>query len=781
MSQRFYQGEINHLTWVAVDKTDFATPESALSGATTIKIYGTLNGNSTAQFFVISGTGSLAASGRDITHVGASATGIYTIALGGAQLSDASAAFYDTYIVHLSDTGGSSARQTLIVPGIRRGSSWFSNVSGVLSDVYSLLSDHHSDFQSRVPKLVANNSQLSDLASDLRSYLVVMSGMLSDTYSAAVVAQNLTASDLSDIRSAIAAGPAATVTASDISDIASAVRAAMVSDLSDILSAAVQTNSRVLLVQSRLSDFNSAYSSDISDIRSMLTYLSDAASNIYSATLLTQSLASDAYSAAVAITATISASDISDIVSAVRANLASDLSDILSSARIAASAASDAASGITVLQSRVGQAVATASDVASKVWAEKYTTASNVKASTFGSMMRLNMSRISDTQSYLVGISGMLSDVYSLVGTGTSASKISSKVWSDFQSRVGATPSDQYSLILLMASRVSDIQSYLIAMSGMLSDAHSAAILAASNASEAQSNALLIQSRLSDFNSAYLSDISDIRSMLTALSGMISDVDSALTSQYSDIASKIGAVSVTITASDISDIASAVVAGLPITSAVSDIYSMLSDFYSEFQSRVPKAVATASYLTAVSGMLSDTHSAATLAAARGSQATSQALLASSRASDAHSATLIVQSLLSDLSSRLASDVSDILSMVTGLSGTLSDVDSALTSQFSALTSDATAIKSRVLVNQSAISDIYSRLITARSEPAQGNPPVSTDALTKLDYLYKSWRNKKLNDGSQNKLYADDGTTVDQKQTTTAAGGSVTVAEWVTGP
>src|SRR3990167_11520513 len=64
-------------------------------------------------------------------------------------------------------------------------------------------------------------------------------------------------------------------------------------------------------------------------------------------------------------------------------------------------------------QSRVTGAVATASDVASKVWAEKYTAASNVKASTFGSALRLNMSRISDTQSYLVVMSGILSDSYS--------------------------------------------------------------------------------------------------------------------------------------------------------------------------------------------------------------------------------------------------------------------------------------------------------------------------------------------------------------------------------
>ena len=35
---QFYKGRTNnHLTWVMVDATDFATPESAVSAATTIK------------------------------------------------------------------------------------------------------------------------------------------------------------------------------------------------------------------------------------------------------------------------------------------------------------------------------------------------------------------------------------------------------------------------------------------------------------------------------------------------------------------------------------------------------------------------------------------------------------------------------------------------------------------------------------------------------------------------------------------------------------------------
>lgn len=77
--------------------------------------------------------------------------------------------------------------------------------------------------------------------------------------------------------------------------------------------------------------------------------------------------------------------------------------------------------------------------------------------------------------------------------------------------------------------------------------------------------------------------------------------------------------------------------------------------------------------------------------------------------------------------------------------------------------------------------ILAMLDDPRAEPGQGAPAVNADAMTKLDYLYKAWRNKKDNDGTTTNLYADDGTTVDQKQATSEAAGTVTKAEWVTGP
>lgn len=442
------------MTFVQVDATDFATPESAVSAATTIKIYGKLRANDTV-YFVSSGAGSM--TGGDIKHVGASATGIYTVALVKADLSDASAAWYDQYIIALSATG--CARQTLVIDG------------GIDE-----------------------------------SAILAMSALLSDTHSAAI----LGASHASDAYSA------------------------------------------ALLIQSRLSDLDSRLASDFSDVVSQLT--------------------------------------------------------------VVQSAASDAASAAAQVNSRV----------------------------------LLVQSRLSDLDSRL-------------------------------------------------ASDTSDIISGIAALSALVSDTHSAAGVG-------NSRMLLVQSRLSDLDSRLVSDISDLRS--------------ALSDAHSDLKSAIGAVSVTITASDISDIASAVVAALPITSAVSDIYSLLSDLNSNFHSRIPKEPAARSqlsdlasdllsYLTGLSGMLSDTHSAA--------------ILGASHASDAYSAALIVQSRLSDLDSRLASDTSDLLSQLTVVQSMASDAASA-----------AQQANSRVLINQSRISDVYSLLSDVSSDLA-----VMSDVLSNVDSVVRS--------------------------------------------
>ena len=94
---------------------------------------------------------------------------------------------------------------------------------------------------------------LQSSVSDVDSQLLLNASVISDIQSALDSDIVVRLSQFSDVISAIAAGPAATVTASDISDIASAVVVAQASRLSDILSAAVQGNSRALVIQSMVS------------------------------------------------------------------------------------------------------------------------------------------------------------------------------------------------------------------------------------------------------------------------------------------------------------------------------------------------------------------------------------------------------------------------------------------------------------------------------------------------------------------------------------------------
>lgn len=82
---------------------------------------------------------------------------------------------------------------------------------------------------------------------------------------------------------------------------------------------------------------------------------------------------------------------------------------------------------------------------------------------------------------------------------------------------------------------------------------------------------------------------------------------------------------------------------------------------------------------------------------------------------------------------------------------------------------------------SLIDSILALLDDPRAEPGQGAPAVNADLATKIDYLYAWTRNRKSNDGSLNRFYADDGTTVNWKQTTTEAAGTVTKGEIETGP
>jgi len=75
-----------------------------------------------------------------------------------------------------------------------------------------------------------------------------------------------------------------------------------------------------------------------------------------------------------------------------------------------------------------------------------------------------------------------------------------------------------------------------------------------------------------------------------------------------------------------------------------------------------------------------------------------------------------------------------------------------------------------------LDSILAALDDPRGEPGAGAPPVNPDAMTKLDYLYKAWRNKKEQTSDAFSLYDDAGTTVDHQATVSDDGTTATFGE-----
>jgi len=786
--QRFFQGRTNnHLTWAMVDATDFATPESALSAATKIKIYGKTQASTNVNF-ITSGTGSLTTS---IKHVGASVLGLYTIGLVKADLSDASAAWYDQYVISLSATG--AAYQALVIEGVLTGAS-LSSLSGAISDLYSLVSDFRSDFQSRVPKAVATFSALSDFQSDfqsrvpklvltdsamrsdisdIRSAIVagptvtlttqVMSDIASQVWLHAIGARvdsrvlkvlsdtsqilslatttgfSLTSDVMSNIRSAIAAGPAATVTASDISDIASAVwsakfkGAAAHNVASSFGSAFALATSRISDTYSMLSDFQSDFQSRVPKEVASKSLLSDTNSDLAS-------------KIGAIGTATVSASDISDIASAVwgakyKGAAAHNVASTFGSAfALATSRLSDTYSLLSDFQSdfqsRVPKAVATnsqlsdlASDlrsvmiVMSGIQSDVYSLLSDFKSDFQSRVPGLTAT----TSDFLSQMSQMFTSYFSQIQSNTirtqsivlDNSAVLSDFYSDFQSRVPKLVLKDSVFRSAMISHMSDIRSAVTAgPAGVLSTSDISDIAsavwgqkfkgaAAHNVASTFGSAFaLAVSRISDTQSALSDGLSDLRSLVTTTgvglnAATLSDVKSAIAA----------GPAATITTSDISNIASAVwgqkytahnaastfgSVAQKNTSSISAILALTSDLQSDFQSRVPKAVATNSQL---SDLISDIRS----------------YLVGISSLDSN-----IYSLLSDAYSDLSSKVGGITA-ATITASDLSDIGTTvynrLVSDLSNILREATQTNSRALVIKSDTSNIYSLLSDVGSDLA----------------------------------------------------------------
>lgn len=698
------KGALHQVLVPMVDSTDFASIESGLTAsqfnAATKKFYGWNTGASTAATSgTVSKAGSLVRSG------------IFRQCLKTTENN------FDVMQLHVIGATG-CAHQII---------EWTND-----DNVYSLLSDLNSNFLSRVPKETAARSQVSDIGSDLRSYMTGLSNQISgveafittvyndfltatdNIYSQAVGISNLVSDAHSDLASKIA-GITVTISESDVSDIASAVVAGLpiTSDVSQILAL--------------LSDFSSNFNSRIPKEPAARSQLSDLHSDLRSYVVGISGVLSDTYSLLSDFNSNLlsrvpkevaARSQLSDIGSDLRSymtGMSGMLSDTHSAATAGASRALLNRSSISDVQSylvAMSNALSDAhSDLASKI--------GNVSVA-------ITASDISDIASAVVAglpITSMVSDIYSLL----------SDLNSNILSRIPEEPASRSQLSALIAGDISDMASAVAAeLASDLSNIHSAATAGASRA-------LLCQSR-----------ISDVQSYLVAISDALSDA-------HSDLASKIGNVSVAIDASDISDLASAVVAALPITEAVSDIYSLLSDLNSNFLSRVPKEVAARSqlsdlhsdlrsYMVGMSGMLSDTHSAAILGASHASEAQSQAGKVYSLLSDLNSNFLSRIPKETAARSQLSDLISDVRSYLTGISGALSDVESAIDAGVEIGTSSMSDLRSAITgttftLDESSLSDIASAVWARAGQDPTGVPAVTASMGAKVDWLTAMSRNK----------------------------------------
>lgn len=140
------------------------------------------------------------------------------------------------------------------------------------------------------------------------------------------------------------------------------------------------------------------------------------------------------------------------------------------------------------------------------------------------------------------------------------------------------------------------------------------------------------------------------------------------------------------------------------------------------------------------------------------------------AAGAITSTVIAADAITD--ANVAADVT--IGSVTGAVGSVTgNVGGNVTGSIGSLATQAKADVNAEVVDAVA-TDTY-------AEPGQGAPAAIASLATKVNYLYKLFRNKIRKTSTAIELYADDGTTIDQKATITTAGTTETRGEIISGP
>lgn len=98
-----------------------------------------------------------------------------------------------------------------------------------------------------------------------------------------------------------------------------------------------------------------------------------------------------------------------------------------------------------------------------------------------------------------------------------------------------------------------------------------------------------------------------------------------------------------------------------------------------------------------------------------------------------------------------------------------------------LTDTGTSIPATLTTIDAVVDSILAMLDDPRAEPGQGAPAVNADLATKIDYLYKAFRNKSTQTATTHSIFNDAGDTVDHKSTDSDDTTTATKGEIVSGP
>lgn len=590
-----------------------------------------------------------------------------------------------------------------------------SNVNSKVIKMQSVLSDLHSVFGSRVPKLAANASNLSNYYSSLRSQI------------GGVAAATVSVSNISDIASAVWAYKMASQTGAGtcgsalnrtsniwslISDITSALATtATASDVAsavwaqkwDIHSTASTFGSRIAKWAESGINIRPSDMSSISNYAAAITAadMSNIASRVWSAKYTAHSVASsfgslmsDMYSRIVKTQST--SSNVNSKLISMAGSSISGISDILSKIYVqTTSMTSDIISMIsTVSQLRVRMNWSTASDLTSKITSKVWGFGKATSLLSYGAVAASGASLIPGMSDILskvyVHTTSITSDVISMISTISQlrvrtnwsnvsdlTSKISSNVWGvkwDVHS-VASSFGSAFEWLLKRASYISDISSKTLSM-------------------------LTGASWMSNLGSVFWNDTSGLSDMASRTASMV-----WIHTKGASALSLLSQLRVRAAYSTVSDLTSKI--AVANWGVKWDVHSTASSFGSAFEvlnSRVSALRVRAGYSTTSdlqSGIVSAIWAASvstfkTGAASFGSRfaklTTSDALSKAQSDINSHISGLTVNAVT-------ASDISDIASAVWGASiSTLKGVAASFGSRFAKLTTSDALSKTQSKIN-----------------------------------------------------------------------------------